>query len=88
MCTASIQKNMPEWAKNMAGPALGAGGVSGDGRPRPIRDSADVPLGNDAGVKTESILQRRERIKQAQEHPGSHKPTGQRTRKQIMDELT
>ena len=87
MCTAAIQENMPDWAKKMTGPALGAGGVSDSGKPRAIRDSADVPLGDDS-IQTESILQRRERIKQAQEHPGSHKPTGVRSRQDLMDELT
>ncbi len=80
MCTAALTENLPDFL---------SGGASGtkDG-PGPIRNATDVPLGDSADEKERSILQRRERIKQAQEHPGSHIPTGVRTRKDLMDELT
>jgi hypothetical protein len=80
-----MQENMPEFLKTMTGVSSPGGG------PRAIRGAEDVPLGEaPAGAETESILQRRERIRKAQEkqHPGSHQPTGVRSRKDILDELT
>ena len=81
MCTAALKEQMAQYT--------GGDTSKKDDNARPIRDAADIPLGDygDA-AETATILQRRERIKQAQEHPGSHKPTGVRTRKDLMDELT
>ena len=82
MCAAAMQKNLPNFLTNTDGTS-----VSFPEGPRPI-SGADVPLGDSEGADEISIRRRRERIKQAQEHPGSHKPTGARTRQDIMDELT
>jgi len=85
MCTAAMQQNLPDFMTNLSGTSIT---VPDDGRPRPIKTGADVPLGDSEGADEISIRRRRERIKQAQANPGSHKPTGARTRKDLMDELT
>lgn len=80
MCTAAMQDNLPDFLKNP-----NVTGVSApQGSPK---GGAQVPLGPE-DADTKSILQRRERIRQAQDNPGSHVPTGVRSRKDIMDELT
>ena len=86
MCTAAMQKNLPDFMTNLDGTSVK---VHGDEvtHGKQLRGT-DVPLGDSSTADTASILQRRERIKQAQEHPGSHKPTGVRTRKDIMEEIT
>ena len=84
MCTAAMQKNLPDFMTNLTGTSVS---VPGDG-PQPIRNATDVPLGDSTDETERSILRRRERIKQKQEHPGSHIPTGVRTRKDLMEELT
>ena len=84
MCTAAMQKNLPDFLTNLGGTSVS---VPGDGA-QPIRNATDVPLGDSNDEDTRSILRRRERIQQAQEHPGSHIPTGVRTRKDILDEIT
>lgn len=83
MCTAAMQENLPDWMTNLDGTSVT---VPGDKTPRSI-GGADVPL-EDGGVQVESIKAKRERLKQAQKNPGSHIPTGARTRQEIMDELT
>ena len=83
MCTAAMQKNLPDFMTNLDGTSVT---TPKDG-PRPISGAVDVPLG-DTDAKTISIKARRESIRQAQENPGSHIPNAKRTRKQIMDELT
>ena len=86
MCTAAMQKNLPDFLTNLQGTSVSFPGR--DGKPQPIRNATDVPLGDSQSADTASILQRRERIKQAQEHVGSHIPKGVRTRKDIMEEIT
>lgn len=85
MCTAAMQKNLPDFMTNLTGTSVSV--PKGDG-PQPIRNSTDVPLGDSNDVQERSILQRRERIQQAQDNPGSHIPKGVRTRKDLMKELT
>jgi len=84
MCTAAMQKNLPDFMTNLTGTSVSVPGDSA----QPIRNATDVPLGNSNDENERSILRRRERIQQSQEHPGSHIPTGVRTRKDIMEELT
>ena len=85
MCTAALQKNLPDFMTNLTGTEVT---IPEDGKPRPIRNATEVPLGEVDDGYTKGILQRRERIKQATENPGSHIPKGVRTRKDILDELT
>ncbi len=80
MCTAAAQRNIPDFLKNLDGTSVQV-------NPGSSQNGVDVPLGAE-DAQTKSILQRRERIRQAQENPGSHQPTGVRTRKDLMDELT
>lgn len=79
MCTAAMQENLPDFLTNTDDTTVTVPGRQ--------RNASEVPLGPE-DADTKSILQRRERIRQAQEHPGSDIPTGIRTRKDIMDELT
>lgn len=63
MCTANLQKNLPDFMTNLKGTSVS---VPDDGRPRPIRSAIDVPLGEGlADAAKVSILTRRERMKQA-----------------------
>lgn len=78
MCTAALQSGLPDFMTNLQGTSATV----------PDRSASGVDLPLDEAANQMTILKRRERIKQAQENPGSHKPTGVRTRKDIMDELT
>lgn len=81
MCTAAMQSNLPDFMTNLTGTSV----TVPDRGPRAI-GGADVPLNDE--VNELAIRRRRERIKQAHTNPGSHIPTGARTRKDILDELT
>lgn len=87
MCTAALQDNLPDFMTNLDGTSVTVPGDKDYTGPRPIKKGVDIPLDTGDGDER-GIRQRRERIKQAQENVGSHRPTGARTRKQIMDELT
>ena len=86
MCTANMQKNLPDFLTNLTGTSVSVPDTNDTAKP--IRNATDVPLGDSNDENERSILRRREKIKQAQENPGSHIPTGVRTRKDLMDELT
>jgi len=81
-----MQKNLPDFMTNLQGTTVQTGADMKTG-PRSI-SGVDVPLGDTRGADEISIRQRREKIRQAQENPGSHIPSTIRSRKDIMDELT
>jgi len=87
MCTAALQKSLPDFMTNLQGTTVQTGADMKTG-PRPIRNGTDVPLGDTRGADEISIRQRREKIRQAQENPGSNIPNPIRTRRDIMDEIT
>lgn len=66
MCTAALQKNLPDFLTNLQGTSAT---VPGDkGRPKSIRSAVDVPIGTGlADSAKQSILERRERIRKAVE---------------------
>lgn len=82
MCTAAIQKNLPDILTNLDGTS-----VTIPDRVRPI-GGADVPLNDGSAVEELTIRRRRERLRQAESNPGSNIPTLIRTRKDILDEIT
>lgn len=68
MCTASSQKFLPDFLTNLDGTSVT---VPKDGKPKPISQAVDVPLGNGmADAAKTSILSRRERIRRAVEGDG------------------
>jgi len=63
MCTANLQKNLPDFMTNLQGTSVS---VPDSGKPRAIRNATDVPLGEGlADAAKTSILNRRARIKEA-----------------------
>jgi len=63
MCTANLQKNLPDFMTNLQGTSVS---VPDSGKPRAIRNAADIPLGEGLADSAKmSILSRREKIRQA-----------------------
>ena len=63
MCTANLQKNLPDFMTNLQGTSVS---VPDSGKPRAIRNATDVPLGEGlADAAKTSILSRREKIREA-----------------------
>jgi len=64
MCTANLQKNLPDFMTNLSGTSVSV--PPSNGKPRAIRNATDVPLGGGlADAAKNSILARREKINQA-----------------------